>query len=246
MQDKLLFAAGLVALLIGLFVGVRSDNVRKTAEENLANVSRRVESVEQQLKTEEDRNKVIADKLSGMENKVNVAQDKLTVANNWYASLQKTNATLANDIYSIRLDMVDVLANLKAEPSVEGQASISQKIEKLVAMLDEHNAAANTAQPMSKEESAAPEQKQVSKAVINGGKGKPESEAKAAEKAPAAAPAKEKESSAEPGPKEKAVPAENMEKSDAGTPQAAAPAGKQHEAAPPSNSDEKQEGAVRL
>jgi hypothetical protein len=246
MQDKLLFAAGLVALLIGLFVGVRSDHVRKTAEENLANVSRRVESVEQQLKMEENRNKVIADKLGGMENKLKVAKDKLAVANNWYANLQKTNATLANDIYSIRLAMVEVLADLKAAPSAEGQAGISQKIEKLVTMLDEHNAAANAGQPSSKEEAAAPEQNQAGKAVTKGAESKPKSEMKATEKAPAAAPEKEKESSAESGQKEKTGPTEKMEKSDAGTPQTAAPVEKQQEAAPPSTSEGKKEGGVRL
>jgi len=157
MQDKLLFAAGLVALLIGLFVGIKSDNVRKTAEQNLAEINRQVVSVEQQLRMEEDRNKTITVKLSDMEKKLGVSEDKLAIANNWYAGLQDTNKMLASDIYTIRLAMVEVLADLKDAPSAAGQKSISEKIEKLVRMLDDHNAPGSAGQSASKEAKGAPE-----------------------------------------------------------------------------------------
>lgn len=247
MQDKLLFAAGLVALLIGLFVGVRSDNVRKTAEENLVNVSRQVDAVEQQLKTEEDRNKVIADKLGGMENKLDVAQDKLTIANDWYANLQTTNAALANDVYTIRLAMVEVLADLKEAPSAAGQASISQKIEKLVKMLDEHNAAARAVQPASKEAATAPGQEPAGKEKAKGAEDKAESGAGVTEKAPpAAAPEKGKDMSSGSGQQKKAASAEKTGKSEAGAPQITAPAEKGQNAAPAPKKEENRAGAVRL
>lgn len=249
MQDKLLFAAGLVALFIGLFVGVRSDNVRKTAEENLANVSQQVVSVEQQLKAAEDRNRVIADKLGGMEKKLGVARDKLAIADNWYANLQKTNATLANDIYSIRLAMVEILADLKAAPSAAGQAAISAKIDKLVKMLDEHNAAtaASAGRSASKEAAAAPEQYPAAEAETKGADAKVESGAEKTEKAPAPATSeKENETSAAAGGPEKTMPAEKMKKNGTAAPQASTPAEKQQNTIPAPGQEEKKEGAVRL
>lgn len=248
MQDKLLFAAGLVALLIGLFVGIKSDNVRKTAEQNLAEINRQVVSVEQQLRMEEDRNKTIIVKLSDMEKKLGVSADKLEIANNWYAGLQDTNKMLASDIYTIRLAMVEVLADLKDAPSAAEQKSISEKVEKLVRMLDDHNAPGSAGQSASKEAEVTPEPQTAGEAMSNGQEGKPEKDAGVAEKAPAVeAPGAETDKPANADQAEEAAPAKKPEKSDTGAaPQAEAPAEKGQDVAPDSHEEEKKEGAVRL
>lgn len=245
MQDKLLFAAGLVALLIGLFVGVKSDNVRKTAEENLVKVNRQVDSVQQQLQMEEDRNKSIAVKLAEQQKELGVAENKLTIANNWYADLQEANSSLANDIYAIRLAMVEVLADLKTTPSVDGQKKVSEKLQKLVRMLDEHHAPGSVDQSASKEGAAAPESEAAGQATSN----VETSEGKAAEAGEAAAGAAPgaETGAAESGQEEKAAPAAEEKNGGSGAPQTSAPAEEGKNAAPGSHGEEsKKEGAVRL
>ena len=245
MQDKLLFAAGLVALLIGLFVGVKSDNVRKTAEENLVKINRQVDSVQQQLQMEEDRNKSIAVKLAEQQKELGVAENKLTIANNWYADLQEANSSLANDIYAIRLAMVEVLADLKTTPSVDGQKKVSEKLQKLVRMLDEHHAPGSVDQSASKEGAAAPESEAAGQATSN----VETSEGKAAEAGEAAAGAAPgaETGAAESGQEEKAAPAAEEKNGGSGAPQTSAPAEEGKNAAPGSHGEEsKKEGAVRL
>lgn len=246
MQDKLLFAAGLVALLIGLFVGVRSDNVRKTAEENLVKVNRQVDSVQQQLQMEEDRNKSIAVKLAEQQKELGVAENQLTIANNWYADLQEANSSLANDIYAIRLAMVEVLADLKAAPSADGQKKVSEKLQKLVRMLDEHHAPGSVDQSTSKEGAAAPESEAAGQAMSNVGKKTPEGKAaEAGEAAAGAAPGVET-GAAESGMEEKAAPPVEEKDGGSGAPQAAAPAEEGKDAVPDSHGEQSKEGAVRL
>jgi len=150
MQDKILFAAGLVALLIGLFIGIRSDNVSKKIENDLAAANRHVISLEQQLHTEENRNSTLGQELEQAEKKLAVSEKQLEVSKSWFGKLQASNRNLTEDMYNVRLALEEVLAEL---PAVE-QSAPAAKLKDLAGLLDEHHAATQS------EEAAAAEQEE--------------------------------------------------------------------------------------
>jgi len=144
MQDKILFAAGLVALFIGLFIGVRTDNASKKMENELSEAKRLVVSLEQQVGTERTKSSSLDQQLQAAARKLTAAENKLTTSVSWYDKLQDENSNLAKDIYHIRLSLEDVSADLQ-----DGrQSEALDKTQELMKFLDEHHA-------VTKEETAA-------------------------------------------------------------------------------------------
>jgi len=150
MQDKILFAAGLVALFIGLFIGVRTDNASKKMENELNDAKRLVVSLEQQVGTERTKSSSLDQQLQTAARQLTATENKLTASASWYDKLQDANSSLAKDIYHIRLSLEDVSADLQ-----DGrQSEALDKTQELMKLLDERHA-------VTKEEPAEQEKKET-------------------------------------------------------------------------------------
>jgi hypothetical protein len=157
MQDKILFAAGLVALFIGLFIGIRSDNVSKKIENDLAAANRHVVSLEQQVQTEQNRNTTLGQRLEQAEKKLVVSEKQLAVSKSWFGKLQASNRSLVEDMYNVRLALEEVLTEM---PAPEQSAPAAQ-LQDLAGLLDEHHAAAEGEEATAAEQEGKPATEQA-------------------------------------------------------------------------------------
>ena len=211
MQDKILFAAGLVALFIGLFIGIRTDNASKKIEDELAAAKRQVVSLEQQVATEQTKRSTLDRQLQSAQRQLSVVEKKLDVSSSWYGKMQDVNRNLTDDVYHIRLSLVEVLDILPAR-----QNEAMNKIRDLMGLLDEHHALTGEKTVEQAEEPAVGTGEQATTAPAQEGTEAapaPEKKEEAAVTGTEAAPVPEKkEEPAVTGEEEKGAQAEEMEK----------------------------------